>query len=154
VRKHTLRGIGSTFAPASAVVNHTSVNAPKLPTNPPRRPRLQSEITNDRFELFMEQQATSNSARDQVISSLQSDFQHMIKAQDAIQKQMTQLNRSVLELISQDNPRSRRESTPGSASDSGSLVAQPGARTRAPNAADPAAYQVDRAAKVSLLHLR
>jgi hypothetical protein len=125
-----------------------------LPANPPRRPRLQSEITNDRFELVMEQQATNNSACDQMISSLQTEFQHMIKAQDAMQKQMTQLNRSVLELISHDNLRSRRESTPGSASDSGSLVAQPGARKRTPNATDPAAYQVDRAAKVSLLYSR
>jgi hypothetical protein len=106
------------------------------------RPHLRSEVDCDRFQLFMDQQATDNKARDKKVGALETNMDLVLASQTAMQKELSQMNKSILMLLSH----SQRDATPGATSVSKSDA--PASNVKAERTVESKKYEVENPVKV------
>jgi hypothetical protein len=106
------------------------------------RPHLRNEVNCDRFQLFMDQQATDNKARDKKVGALETNMDLVLASQTAMQKELSQMNKSILMLLSH----SQRDATLGATSVSESDA--PASNVKADRTVESKKYEVENPVKV------
>jgi hypothetical protein len=124
---------------------HPPLYLPAATSQPTARPRLRNEVNCDRFQLFMDQQATENKQRDKKVSTLETSMELVLASQTAMQKEFSQMNKSILMLLSH----SQRDATPGA-----TLVSEsdaPVSNVKAERIVESKRYEVENPVKVSIM---
>jgi hypothetical protein len=107
------------------------------------RPGLWSKVNCDRFQLFMDHQTMENKARDKKVNALETSLELVLASQTAMQKEFSQMNKSILMLLSH----SQRDATPGATSVSETDVPAPNVKAERP--VESKKYEVENPVKVS-----
>jgi hypothetical protein len=93
----------------------------------------------------MDQQATENKLRDKKVSALETSMELVLASQTAMQKEFSQMNKSILMLLSH----SQRDATPGATSVSESDA--PASNVKAERIVESKRYEVENPVKVSIM---
>jgi hypothetical protein len=100
-------------------------------------PHLRNKVDCDRFQLFIDQQATENKVRDKKVGALETNMDLVLASQFAMQKELSQMNKSILMLLNH----SQHDATLGAMSVSESDA--PLANVKADRLAESKKYEVE-----------